>query len=70
MEDKKRLQVKISKRFILDLDEIYQYGIVTFGTRQAQLYEVEIWKLIDGLSGNWSFFSECTHLQTKSKIYR
>ena len=39
MEDKKKLPVKVSKFFILDLDDIYNYGITTFGIRQAQIYE-------------------------------
>jgi len=70
MEDKKKLPVKVSRFFILDLDDIYNYGINTFGIRQARIYESEIWKLVEGLSGNWSFFSECHYLPTKSKIYR
>lgn len=70
MEDKKKLPVKVSKLFTIDLDDIYKYGTITFGIRQAQIYESEIWKLVEGLSGNWPFFSECVHLPTKSKIYR
>lgn len=49
MEEEKILPVKVSIVFNLDLDDIYQYGIATFGERHAQLYETEIWKLIDGL---------------------
>ena len=70
MEEATKLPVKISKEFNLDIDQIYVWGIKTFGTRQAELYENEIWKLIDGLSYNWPFFSECRHLPTKSKMYR
>ena len=70
MEEEKKLPIKVSKVFNLDLDDIYQYGIDTFGIRQAELYENEIWKLVDGLSGNWPLFSECRHLPTKSKMYR
>ncbi|OFY76286.1 MAG: hypothetical protein A2V46_12515 [Bacteroidetes bacterium RBG_19FT_COMBO_42_7] len=60
----------MSEAFNLDLDEIYQYGVDTFGIRQAELYEKEIWKLVEGLSSNWPLFSECRHLPTKSKMYR
>ena len=70
MEEEKKLPVRISMQFILDLDDVYIYGIETFGIRQVELYENEIWKLIDGLSYNWPFFSECRHLPTKSKMYR
>jgi len=35
MEGAKELQVKLSLEFNLDLDEIYQYGIETFGLKQA-----------------------------------
>jgi plasmid stabilization system protein ParE len=70
MEEEKKLPVKVSKVFILDLDDIYQYSIDTFGIRQAELYENEIWKLVEGLSTNWPLFSECRHLPTKYKMYR
>jgi toxin ParE1/3/4 len=70
MEEEKKFPVNVSKVFNLDLNDIYQYGIDTFGIRQAELYENEIWKLVDGLSGNWPLFSECRHLPTKSKMYR
>ena len=70
MEEEKKLPVKVSAAFNFDFDNIYQYGIETFGIRQAERYENEIWKLVEGLSHNWSFFSECRHLPTKSKMYR
>ena len=70
MEKEKELPVRVSGEFNIDLDNVYAYGIDTFGIRQAELYENEIWKLVDGLSLNWAFFSECRHLTTKSKIYR
>jgi len=70
MEEEKKLPVKVSKLFIIDLDCIFQYGVETFGLQQAELYENEIWKLVEGLSGNWQIFSECRHLPTKSKMYK
>ena len=70
MEEEKKLPVKVSNVFNFDLDDIYQYSTDTFGIRQAELYENEIWKLVEGLSTNCSFFSECRHLPTKSKMYR
>jgi toxin ParE1/3/4 len=70
MEEGKGLPVITSNLFNIDLDNIYQYGIDTFGIRQAELYENEIWKLVEGLSSNWPLFSECRHIPTKSKMYR
>ena len=70
MEKEKKLPVRVSMEFNFDLDNVYTYGLETFGVRQAELYENEIWKLVNGLSLNWPFFSECRHLPTKSKIYR
>ena len=70
MEKEKKLPVRVSSEFIFDLDNIYTYSIDAFGIRQAKLYEKEIWKLVDGLTLNWSFFAECRHLPTKSKMYR
>ena len=70
METEKKLAVRVSSEFNVDLDNAYTFGVETFGLRQAELYENEIWKLVDGLSLNWSFFSECRHLPTKSKMYR
>jgi len=70
MEETRKLPVKVSEFFIADLDNIFKYGIETFGIRQAEIYENEIWKLVEGLSGNWPLFSECRHIPTKSKIYR
>lgn len=70
MEAPKKLQVKLSKEFILELDDIYQYGIETFGIKQAAVYENAIWQLAESLSNNYLLFPECRHLPTKSKMYR
>jgi len=59
---RKKIPVKVSKLFLTDLNRTFQYGVETFGLRQAELYENEIWKLVKGLSGNWLLFSECLHL--------
>lgn len=70
MEGTKTLQVRISEQFSRDLEETYQYGIETFGLTQAQLYEKEIWELIERLTTNYLLFPECHHLITKSRMYR
>lgn len=70
MEETKELQVKISKEFNLDLDDVFQYGVETFGLNQAKKYENEIWRLVKSLSNSYRLFPECRHLPTKSKMYR
>ena len=70
MEEAKKLQVRLSIQFNYDLDDIYQYGLETFGLAQARLYEDKIWKLIAILSHNYLLFPECRYLVTKSKMYR
>jgi plasmid stabilization system protein ParE len=70
MEEKKKLQVNISNEFNVDLDDIFQYGVETFGLNQAEKYENEIWQLVESLSHNYHLFPECRHLPTKSKMYR
>jgi plasmid stabilization system protein ParE len=47
MEEEKKLPVNVSEIFNHDIDDIYKYGIDTFGIRQAELYENEIWKLVE-----------------------
>jgi toxin ParE1/3/4 len=70
MEEEKKFQVIVSEIFNYDLEDIYKYGVETFGIRQAELYENEIWKLVESLSSTWPLFSECRHIPTKSKMYR
>lgn len=70
MEEEKRLPVRISQSFLFDLDEVFNYGLETFGQKQAENYETEIWELIDRLPNSYHLFPECKHLPTKSKIYR
>ena len=70
MAEEKRLPVKISLPFLHDLDEVFNYGLETFGQKQAENYENEIWELIERLPNSYHLFPECRHLPTKSKMYR
>ncbi len=70
MAEEKRLPVKVSLVFTLDLEDIFNYGVETFGLRQAEKYESEIWDLIERLPNSYRLFPECRHLPTKSKMYR
>lgn len=70
MERSSKFEVKLSLQFNIDLDNIFEFGIETFGEQQAHKYEHEIWQLIDSLSHNYLLFPECRFLTTKSKMYR
>ena len=70
MEERKKLQVRLSEKFNNDLDDVYQYGADTFGLAQAKIYEDKIWQLVNILSVNYFLFPECRHIPTKSKMYR
>ena len=35
MEEKKKLPVRLSTEFLVDLDEVFQYDVETFGLQQA-----------------------------------
>jgi toxin ParE1/3/4 len=70
MAEEKKLPVKVSLTFTLDLEDVFNYGVETFGLRQAENYESEIWDLIERLPNSYRLFPECRHLPTKSKMYR
>ncbi|MBY0434040.1 MAG: type II toxin-antitoxin system RelE/ParE family toxin [Cyclobacteriaceae bacterium] len=70
MEAAKALPVKISNQFSQDVEEVYQYGVETFGIIQTQRYEQQIWQLTERLSTDYYLFPECYHLETVSKMYR
>ncbi len=42
MEGTEAFQVNISEQFNLDLEEVYQYGLETFGLAQVERYENDI----------------------------
>jgi len=70
MERKEALTVKLSFFAINDVNDIYRYGVETFGLKQADEYESQIWQLIEKLSFNYDIFPECRYIPTKSKMYR
>jgi toxin ParE1/3/4 len=70
MEEGKILKVRVSLPFLFDLDDVFDYGLDTFGQRQAEYYENKIWGLIGGLQKNYLLFPECRHIPTRSKMYR
>jgi plasmid stabilization system protein ParE len=41
MAEEKRLPVRVSLTFTLDLEDVFNYGVETFGLRQAENYEAK-----------------------------
>jgi plasmid stabilization system protein ParE len=62
--------VVFSNQYFLDTEEIFKYGVLTFGAPQAQKYESVIDKISSELSSCYLMYPECRYLQTKGKIYR
>lgn len=56
MAEEKRLSVKVSLNFAEDLEDVFNYGVETFGVRQAENYENEIWDLIERLPNSYRLF--------------
>jgi plasmid stabilization system protein ParE len=52
------------------LTEVLEYGIETFGYRQARKYFDTVSHLVERLDSDYTCHSECRHLATKSRIYR
>jgi plasmid stabilization system protein ParE len=70
MEESKEKSVVYSREYIVDTDNIYKYGVDTFGIVQAIRYEETIDKLAEELGQNFLIYPECNHIPTKSKMYR
>lgn len=70
MEEFKEKPVIYSKQFAIDTDDIYNYGVVTFGEAQAQKYEASIDNLTKELEYSYWMYPECKWLLTKGRIYR
>lgn len=52
------------------LTEILQYGILTFGYKQARKYFEMILHFVESLATFYSYHPECRHLATKKRMYR
>ena len=52
------------------LIEILEYSIETFGYIQAYKYFNTISQLVEKLYTDYTYYPECRHLATKSRIYR
>ena len=63
-------QVIVSDHFYESMEQIYSFGLDTFGYFQAERYKQKIRKSLDTLSAYYTAYPECRHIPTKSRMYR
>jgi plasmid stabilization system protein ParE len=63
-------EVIVSKKVDIDLKEIYNYSVETFGERKAKEYASYLYDTILSLDRNYLMYPQCQQLPTKRKIYR
>ena len=69
MENRKK-EVIGSTFYYDDLQDIYEYGEATFGTRLADSFFDLMISEAENLETQYLLHPECRHLETKNKIYR
>ena len=65
-----RKEVVVSKQFIENRIQVYEYGVNIFGYFQAERYNRDIEQSLFTLSEHYLMYPECRHLATKSRMYR
>jgi plasmid stabilization system protein ParE len=60
----------VSREFNESRKHIYDYSLDTFGYFQAERYLQKIRNALDTLSCYYTYYPECRHLATKSRMYR
>lgn len=68
--DTRKLKVVVSDQYTVDLKNVLQYGLETFGYKGALVFYDNIEKLVANLEFEYFMYPECRFLVTKSKIYR
>jgi len=53
-----------------DIQDIYLYGVETFGKNAAEIYKAELIFMIRALKNLYEIHKECAFIQTKSRMYR
>jgi len=56
--------------FLNSRSQVYSYGVYTFGLLQAERYNQQIERAVETLSQFYTYYPECRHLATKSRMYR
>ena len=69
MEERK-IQVVRSQIFSADVQEIFDYGVETFGLYAADAFINDLIYRVDCLSFQHKLHPECHHIPTKNKSYR
>ncbi len=68
MEERKR--VLLSPIFEEDIQNIFKYGVETFGLQTAESYRNHLLSLAYKLEDFYLMYPECRHMPTKGHIYR
>jgi toxin ParE1/3/4 len=55
---------------LLDAQDIYEYGAVTFGEKLADIFYLDFMSEVNKLETHYLVHPECRHLITKTKKYR
>jgi toxin ParE1/3/4 len=63
-------KVKKSEFYFSDIQDIYEYGQITFGNRAADIFYEDLLFNVENLEVYYFLHPECRHLETKSKKYR
>jgi plasmid stabilization system protein ParE len=63
-------EVVTSGRYEAHLIEILDYSIETFGYIQTQKYFNKITQKVESLDRYYTYYPECRHIPTKSRMYR
>jgi plasmid stabilization system protein ParE len=71
MEEKiSRKPAIVSNQFYESIEQMYEFGLETFGYFQAERYKQHIRASLSTLSEFYTAYPECRHLATKSRMYR
>jgi plasmid stabilization system protein ParE len=69
METEERIVI-LSSIIEQDIQNIYLYGIETFGKNAAETFKTELFFMIRSLKKSYELHPECRYLTTKGRIYR
>ncbi len=68
--DIREKEVVRSEFYYTDIQDIFEYGEVTFGFKAAIYYIDDLKIMVRDLNAHYLLHPECRHLETKTKIYR
>ena len=57
-----------SKYYLLDVQDIFEYGEITFGENTALNFYEDLKLIVKTLETNYLIHPECRHLETKNNI--